>query len=289
MRFRSKIAVAIGILFAVGCQELPNYFVSDTTLARVGRTELQLHEVSTAVPEGMKGEDSAAFVKVYVDRWVKQQLKLNEAEELFSSSEADIDKRVEEYRQALLIRKLEQYYVDRNIDTTFTDTDIAAYYNTHKEDFKLDATWVKGRIIRFNENFRQARKLRDLMASPLEAQQRTFRDMCEKNNFKVNDFADSWVDYQEFLSFLPTLRSENYDPLLASSAVQQMRDYDSYYYFQITAVRRAGETIPLEHLRPTIRRILFNQRQSEVIRNYEEQAMARALEEEEVRIYDDNN
>lgn len=59
-------------------------------------------------------------MKVYIDRWVLKQLKLQEAETLFSSSAGDIDKMVEEYRQALLIRQLDQHYVDRSIDTVFT-------------------------------------------------------------------------------------------------------------------------------------------------------------------------
>lgn len=50
---------------------------------------------------------------------------------------------VEEYRQALLIRKLDQHYVDRSIDTTFTENEIAAYYNAHKADFRLTVRWSR--------------------------------------------------------------------------------------------------------------------------------------------------
>lgn len=286
MRLRVKIAAAALALAAAGCRELPGYFVGDTTLARVGRTELQLQEVASAAPQGVTGEDSAAFVKLYVDRWVLRRLKLREAEELFSDAAADIDRQVEAYRQALLIRKLERYHVDREVDTVFTEDDIAAYYHAHKEDFRLDGTLVKGRVVRFGEGYRQAKRLLELMASPSESKQKEFRDLCEKNDFTVTDFTDSWVDFQEFLSYLPTLRSQSYDSVLASGAVQQMRDSHSRYYFQIAGVRRAGEPIPLERLRPTIRRILFNQRQNEVIHRYEEQIYARGLEEKEVKIYD---
>ena len=108
------------------------------------------------------------------------------------------------------------------------------------------------------------------MGAKSEARQQDFRDICAKNDFTVTDFSDQWVDFPEFLSFLPTLRSQNYDPVLATTAVQEMRDSHSHYYFQSDAVRREGEPIPLERLRGTIRRILFNQRQSEIIRSPEE-------------------
>ena len=117
MTLRTKIAVVAATLFLGGCQELPGYFASDTTLARAGGSELKMRDVESVVPKGVTGEDSAAFMKVYIDRWVRKQLKLQEAEILFSASADDIDKMVEEYRQALLIRKLDQHYVDRSIDT----------------------------------------------------------------------------------------------------------------------------------------------------------------------------
>lgn len=287
MTLRTKIAVVAATLFLGGCQELPGYFASDTTLARAGGSELKMRDVESVVPKGVTGEDSAAFMKVYIDRWVRKQLKLQEAEILFSASADDIDKMVEEYRQALLIRKLDQHYVDRSIDTVFTDDEIAAYYNAHKADFKLDRPIVKGRIVRFTEGYRQAAKLKTLMASKTEAQQQDFRDICEKNDFTISDFRDQWVDFSDFLSYLPTPRSQSYDPLLASTAVQEMRDSHSHYYFQIEAVRREGEPIPPERLRGIIRRILFNQRQGEIIRRHEEELSARATENGEVKIFDD--
>ncbi len=285
MNWRAKIAVAAGVLLLAGCRELPRYFASDTTIARAGGKELRMGDVRSVVPQGLSGEDSAAFMKRYVDRWIIKQLKLEEAETIFSSSAGDIDRMVEEYRQALLIRELDQHYVDRSIDTLFTDDEIAAYYNAHKADFKLDRTIVKGRIVQFGAGYRQAAKLKTLMASKSEAQQQDFRDICEKSNFPVSDFREHWIDFSEFLSYLPTLRSQNYDPVLASTAVQEMRDSYSRYYFQIEAVMREGEPIPLERLRGTIRRILFNQRKGEIIRLHEEELLRRAEEEGDVKLF----
>lgn len=284
MNLRAKIAVAAGVLLLTGCQELPRYFAGDTALARAGDRVLRLRDVRTVVPQGLTGEDSAAFMKVYVDRWVRKQLKLQEAELLFSASAEDIDKMVEEYRQALLIRKVDQYYVDRGIDTTFTDNEIAAYYDAHRGDFRLDRPVVRGRIVRIPANYRRVGKLKTLMASASAARQQDFSDICKKNDFEVTDFRDQWTDFSEFLSYLPTLRSQNYNPVLSSTAVQEMRDSYSLYYFRIDAVRREGDPIPLERLRGTIRRILFNQRQTDLIHRYEEKLYTRAVENGEVRI-----
>ncbi|MDE5709406.1 MAG: hypothetical protein K2I32_08220 [Alistipes sp.] len=283
MNWRTKITIVAGLLLTA-CQELPSYLGGDALLAQVGRKELRQHDVQSVVPNGLVGDDSVAFIGMYIDRWVRKQLKLQEAEVLFSASGESIDKMVEEYRQALLIRKLEQYYIDIGVDTTCTDDEITAYYNTHKNDFRLDRSIVKGRIVRFDEGFRQSRRLKELMGSASEADQRDFKALCIKNDFTINDFSDRWTDFPEFLSYLPTLQSQNYNSILASTSVQEMRDSHSRYYFRIEAVRREGEPIPLERLRPTIRRVLLNQRQGETIRRHEEELYSRSVENGDVKI-----
>ncbi len=274
-----------GAVLLAGCRELPRYFSSNTTLARVGARELHVDEVQRSVPAGVSGEDSAAFVRAFTERWIRRQVKLQEAEVLFSASAADIERQVEEYRQELLIRKLEQHHVDLKIDTVFTEEEIAAYYQSHKSDFRLDRAVVKGLIVRCKEGDRQARKLKKLMAAAGSAQKRELEAICEKQGFTLNDFTGSWIDFPEFLCYLPALRSQNYDPVLRSKAVQEMRDSKSHYYFRIDEVRHEGETIPIERVRPMIRRILFNQRIGEITRALEEELYTRGVQDNRIKCF----
>ena len=83
MKWSAKIAVVAGALLLAGCRELPRYFASDEILARAGGRELRLRDVRDAIPQGLSPEDSTAYMKMYVDRWVRKQLKLEEAEVLW--------------------------------------------------------------------------------------------------------------------------------------------------------------------------------------------------------------
>ena len=216
-----------------------------------------------------------------------KQLKLHEAEELFSDAEQDIDSLVEEYRQALLIRKFDQHLIEERIDTLVTADQIAAYHREHASDFKVNQTLVKGRIVRFDANNRQAPKLRKLMTQPGSSRQQEFADICSKNNFVLNDFSSSWVTFSEFLGYLPTLRNQSYDALLSSRAVQEMSDGHSRYYFEISDVLRPGDPEPLERSEAIVRRILYNQRQNEIIRAYDEEVYRKAVEEGRVKIHEE--
>lgn len=274
-------------LLLAACQELPRYFTGAELLAKVGDKELTADELRRSIPSGMSEADSSAYARVYVDRWVRRQLKLQEAEQLFSSSVADIDRQVEEYRQSLLIRKLDQFYVDRLVDTTFTEAELSAYYNSNKGDFKLDRTIVKGCVVRVPKGYRQRARLKELMNSKSEARQQDFRDICLKQEFQLEDHTERWIDWVDFLNLLPTFRSESYDTLLLKQGIQEMNDRDAYYYFRIDEVRKVGDAVPLEQLLPTIRRILFNGRQQQVIRDHEEQLYKTSLEEGNIRLYDE--
>ena len=71
--------------------------------------------------------------------------------------------------------------------------------------------------------------------------------------------------------------------------MQEIRDSLSHKKKSFDAVRREGEPIPLERLRGTIRRILFNQRQSEIIRSHEEELYNRACEGGSIKIFENEN
>ncbi len=285
MRRTNRYIVCTLALLLAACQELPRYFAGEEVLARVGEKELVAEELRRSIPSGLSESDSSAYAHVFVDRWVRRQLKIREAEQLFSSSVADIDRQVEEYRQSLLIRKLDQFYVDRLVDTTFTAEELEAYYNSHKSDFKLDHPIVKGCVVRVPKGYRQRARLKELMASKQEARQQDFRDICLKQEFRFEEYTEGWVDWSDFLNQLPTMRSESYDALLSKTGIQEMSDRENYYYFRIDEVRRAGDVVPLERLQQTIRRILFNGRQQQVIRDHEEQLYNTSIEEGAVRLY----
>ena len=96
----------------------------------------------------------------------QKQLKIKEAERMLEESQKDIDQMVQEYRNSLLTHKVDQFYVDKNIDTLFTDTQIADYYNQNKADFILDKTLVKARIVRIPRSYDKKKDDRRADAHP---------------------------------------------------------------------------------------------------------------------------
>ena len=122
MKLVSKIVIG-GLLVAMAsCQRFPNPFFDskNKVLAEVGDSKLFAYDVSTIFTPGLSAEDSLKLLESYVDQWVKKQLKIEEAERMFEESQEDIDRLVQEYRNSLLTHKVDQFYVDKYIDTLFT-------------------------------------------------------------------------------------------------------------------------------------------------------------------------
>jgi len=284
MKFVIGITVVFLSVCAVSCRNSSAIFSGDEVLARVGGKQLSASDINAVLPKGLTGIDSADYADAYVEKWIVKQLKLQEAEQMFSSSAADIDRMVDDYRQSLLIRKIDQHYLDTEMNNDITDEEIEAYYESHRGDFRLTKSVVKGRIVEIGENYRRRDHLLKLMRSPKKEERRDFEELCRKNNMRLTTF-DEWVDFTEFLSNLPVLRSMSYDGYLSKRDVQQIHHDRTYYCFQITDALVEGDMMPLFMAKDNIRRILINQRQGEVLHAHEENIMRSAIESGNARIF----
>ena len=289
MRIWNYISVFVVLLLATSCREASTLFGYDTVV-RVGRNTLSSADIAAAVPKGLSGADSVNYVDSYIDKWIIRQLKLQEAELIFSSSEGDIDRMVEDYRQSLLIRKIEQYYLDKDVDLQITDADIEAYYNSHKGDFRLTSAVVKGYIVSFPEKFRRKEWLLQMMRSAKDESGDKFKEfeqVCLKNNFRMVKY-EEWVDFSDYLANLPLLRSANHDKRLSERGVQQIHYDATCYAFRITDVLSAGEPMPLFMAKDKIVSILTKRRQGEIIRQNEERIRQNADNNGLIKIYRDS-
>lgn len=289
MRIWNYISVFVVLLLATSCREASTLFGYDTVV-RVGRNTLSSADIAAAVPKGLSGVDSVNYVDSYIDKWIIRQLKLQEAELIFSSSEGDIDRMVEDYRQSLLIRKIEQYYLDKDVDLQITDADIEAYYNSHKGDFRLTSAVVKGYIVSFPEKFRRKEWLLQMMRSAKDESGDKFKEfeqVCLKNNFRMVKY-EEWVDFSDYLANLPLLRSANHDKRLSERGVQQIHYDATCYAFRITDVLSAGEPMPLFMAKDKIVSILTKRRQGEIIRQNEERIRQNADNNGVIKIYRDS-
>lgn len=242
----------------------------ESVVATVDGHVLLREDIARDMPAGLTGVDSVTFARMYIDNWVLTKLKVSRAEQVLSSSQRDIERLVEGYRQSLIIRQLDQYYIDKAIDVEITDKQLASYYRAHSASFKLDHNKVRGVVVKAPLSFRNTSTLTATLKSVLKSgNTEELRAFTEKLNLGLSDCSQMWVSYSDFLSNLPTERSRSYTDLLSKSGVQQMKADDAVFYFVIIDVARKGEVAPLECVEDDIRRRLYAERRADIVKQYE--------------------
>ena len=86
--------------------------------------------------EGISYNDSVLRSKVYIDKWVRNQLLVRQAENNLEPSQLDFSKRLEEYRNSLVINKYETELINQKLDTEVTEDQIQEYYNENRDMFE---------------------------------------------------------------------------------------------------------------------------------------------------------
>lgn len=281
LRAAVLLALASTAVMWQGCRRA-NPFSQDREIARVGDAALCESDVQSLFTPGITPQDSMKLLESYVDVWVRKQLKVREAETVFSDRQADIEKLVDEYRNSLLIHRLEGRYVAANPDTVSSQEAIKEWYEGHKEDFVLDRALIKGVIVRLPENFRSRQALKDMMCGDGERYQ-DFIDTSVKNGFELHEFK-SWVDLGEFTAYLPPAAEHDYSSLLTTRGVSEFRQAGMVWYVCVLESLKAGSIAPLERVSDVVARTVSNQRRQELLRNYEDSLFREADQRKEIEI-----
>lgn len=279
-----KRGVAIFLLLALaGCKRFPNPFEGERVLARAGKETLRQMDLEAVVPVDITGDDSVKWVENYVDRWVRDNLKLQEATALFGDKAAD-EELVRVYRNSLITRRLDEYFIKQAIgDSLYTQRDLRDYYDNHKSEFILNRNIVKGRVVAFRIGFRQESRLRELFASWTPASAAEVQVLASKNGFALKEVT-AWMEWPEFLALLPTMRNASYDNFLTRGGVQEMREDGMKYLFVVDSKRVPGDVTPYEMVSEIVRQSVATRRRAEIVKASEDSIYAQAMREKKAVI-----
>ena len=134
------------VLTLFSCQNTTNGY-GDKVVARVYDKELYQSDLQDVLYEGISYNDSIVMTKAFIDKWIRRQLLIHQAEENIDKSELDFSKQIEDYRNSLIIYKYETIMIEKNLDTVVTDADIAKYVNEASIPVGLERDAVRSIIL----------------------------------------------------------------------------------------------------------------------------------------------
>ncbi len=266
---------------------MPQRIDDGRIVASVGDRVLRLGELKTLLPQGVEGQDSLDFATLSIDRWVMRQIKIAEAERIFSASVGDIEAMVRDYRQSLLTHRLDQYYIDESKESPFDESEIKLFYNRNQDHFILDKPYVKGVIVKIPESYREIKSLRAMMQKRDKDSRLNLFSICDRiEGCEVYDLNSYWIEYDKFLSHLPLVRGESTKVYMKRDGVQSLSDDSNIYLFEIEGYRSKGYVAPLEVVRGDVERILTTEYQQRLIREREQRLYNVAKRTHQIKIYE---
>jgi hypothetical protein len=238
----------------------------DELLAKVYNKSLYRSEIEGVVPPGTSPEDSLLLVRAYIQRWVREQLLMYEAERNIPK-DLNIDKLVRDYRASLVRFNFEEQIVAEQMDSTVTESELRAFYESNKDQFQLESTILKCQVIVIPYKAPQ-QEFNRLWYSKNPADEHRLRVLSKQWAKEALLDTERWHRLEEVSALLPrgTISSENVAPRREGI----LSDGDFRYYYRVLDVVRGKETAPLEYVRDQATALILHRRKQELIERWKE-------------------
>jgi hypothetical protein len=235
-------------------------------LAKVYNKSLYRSEIEGVVPPGTSPEDSLLLVRAYIQRWVREQLLMYEAERNIPK-DLNIDKLVRDYRASLVRFNFEEQIVAEQMDSTVTESELRAFYESNKDQFQLESTILKCQVIVIPYKAPQ-QEFNRLWYSKNPADEHRLRVLSKQWAKEALLDTERWHRLEEVSALLPrgTISSENVAPRREGT----LSDGDFRYYYRVLDVVRGKETAPLEYVRDQATALILHRRKQELIERWKE-------------------
>lgn len=279
-----NLIIILVVICLVGCGKLSLYNQDrGELLASVGDRELYASDLTHIYTQGVTVEDSIAMVESYINQWVRNQVKSLAAEAAFEENPSQIESMIRDYRNSLIGYKFESDYVDSRLDTVVTQDQITKYYEANRANFRLSGPVVKARVARIPATVRNFNKLTELFKSDKEQAKSDFQSICEKNNYQLDDFTGEWTDFSFVIRHIP-FTDKNFDEFLKAKRYYEVEDDQNRYMMTIESFRPTGDYSPQVREMANIRKILLNQRRSELLKQLEDSLYNQAQTQKQINI-----
>lgn len=259
--------------------------VSEEPIARAKGRYLYQRDMNGLVPPRSSAEDSANLVRRYVDSWIRKQLLMLEAEERLEMDEAEINRRIEDYRYDLLVYAYEKQFLEEHLDTAVTQQQIEEYYEENKRNFELRQNIVKACFLKIPKEAQRLGRVKRWMKGVVQVKDLQEYAYGYATDYHLND--SIWVDYDGLIAGSPFVEEiSNEMRLFRQKSFVEASDSTHQYYLRILDYKLSSDISPLEFVEDQIRDIIINSRRVGLRRDHERDILNRAEKNEDYEIFE---
>jgi len=253
-------------------------------VARVNNTFLYKDELTGIAAYGSTKEDSADRVEAYVDSWVRKELLIQEAARKININEAEVERKILDYRYSIIAYEYQSYYIKQNLDTVFEDAEIAEYYKNNIDNFILKQNIVRATFVKVPKNAPKVNKLKDWIFSQDEDDKRSLKSYCLSFSVAYHIADSTWMIFDDLVRNSPLMEIPNKVQFLKANPNYETEDENYLYFLKVDEYRISDNVSPLEFVTDEIKNIILNKRKVELAKKLEDEVYENALEHKDFEI-----
>lgn len=240
-------------------------------------------DINLILPQDVSSEDSVKLVQAYIEEWVKKKAIVDKAEENIDELILkEIDNKMVEYRQDLLINGYNNYLIDKNIKDSVTEEEVRTYFEENKKSFPLSKTIVRYRAVTV-EKKDEARAIALFQTGKDEDFDEVMK-MVLTSGLPYHDMDSVWHTVDVLTAQFPKLNEGNYLNQLLNRRRIDIQDQNWVILIRILEEKRKGSEAPYEFVKPTIKNLLLNKRKLNLLGDLQNQLYKEALNKNQIKI-----
>ena len=267
--------------------QTPKLHTKDNPLvARVYDQQLYKSDLDNLTVDVGDPSEKANVAAQYVQSWMAKQLLIAEAEARGGHNKADIERRVLDYRYALLVHNYIEQLVNAQLDRAVTDQAIEAYYTAHPEEFALRYNIFKGRFVVIPREAPNRTKIKKLLTAQGAKNLAALKSYCFQFAKDYSLDEDAWLQWDELIQSTPWNNTQNKGKLLRRSKLLQTSDETYSYYFKINEYRTVNDPAPLAFVRDQVKDIIIYKRKVQLAKKIKEDILKKAKNNDHCTVYE---
>jgi hypothetical protein len=254
-------------------------------VARVNNTFLYKDEIVGIVSDRTTPEDSVARISSYINSWVRKQLLITEALKNIDIDEAEVERKILDYRYSLIGYQYQNYYIKKNMVDTVSEEEINEYYKSHQDNFVLKQNIIQGTYLKVPKGAPRTARLKELIYSTKPKEMKELKSYCLSFSAVYHLADSSWIEFDKLVVNSPLAEIPNKIQFLKSYTYYETSDNDFLYFIKIDGYKISDNISPLEFVKQDIKNIILNKRKVELAHKLEEQVYEKATKEKEFEIF----
>jgi len=250
---------------------------SNRPLARVNKTVLYYNDLPAYCQTGA-GNDSSRLIASYVESWVRKQLLLQKAQSEIGPDDPEIQARVEEYTNFLIVQKYKEAYINELAALVPEEEELLDFYASETHNYESEEILYKGFFIKVPLNTPGVKNIRENIVNGTSEQE--VKSFCVRYAKKY--LLNTWFS-EQILHEESAFRGQ--EKSIARKTFLEKSDSEYLYLVYIADKVEKGNAIPLDYIKSDISNIIVRQKQLKAIKQLENKMYDEARESGDVEIF----